>query len=196
MVDTVRTEVELLTIFQDGQADGSISAQDLRDFIISVKTLTPPAYAGLSSNLTNNLGAINTPEYIAFNTQDAISGITHSTTVSNTEVQFDRDGVYQLTFSAEVMTMPAGAAQNIFWFEHWNGTIWELMDDTTIFIDTDDNNIHPVTLSAVHPFSAPEKVRVGWQGTTTDTHLHVEAATANYPAAPSSRLIVAPLTLT
>lgn len=40
MVDTVRTELDLLTnLFQDGQADNSITAQDIRDFIVSVKYL-------------------------------------------------------------------------------------------------------------------------------------------------------------
>lgn len=38
MADTPRTSTDLLTnLFQDGQAAGSITAQDLRDFIVSVK---------------------------------------------------------------------------------------------------------------------------------------------------------------
>ena len=37
MVDTVRSESDLLTIFADLQAVGAITAQDVRDFIISVK---------------------------------------------------------------------------------------------------------------------------------------------------------------
>jgi|GEM_PF-5981950 len=37
MADTVRTRSDLLTnLFQDGQADSSITEQDMRDFIISV----------------------------------------------------------------------------------------------------------------------------------------------------------------
>jgi hypothetical protein len=37
MVDTVRTLEDLLTnVFQDGQADGSISAQDIRDLLVSI----------------------------------------------------------------------------------------------------------------------------------------------------------------
>ena len=35
MVDTVRTQAELLTIFMDGQAANSITEQDMRDFIVS-----------------------------------------------------------------------------------------------------------------------------------------------------------------
>jgi len=38
MVDTIRTETDLLTnIFQDGQAAGSITAQDVRDLIVSMR---------------------------------------------------------------------------------------------------------------------------------------------------------------
>ncbi len=41
MIDTVRTETQLLEgLFQDGQPISSISAQDVRDLIVSVKYLT------------------------------------------------------------------------------------------------------------------------------------------------------------
>lgn len=39
MVDTVRTVDELLAIFEDAQAAGSITAQDVRDFIVSSQFL-------------------------------------------------------------------------------------------------------------------------------------------------------------
>lgn len=40
MVDTVRTEADLLTtLFQDGQGAGEITPQDIRDFVVSVKYL-------------------------------------------------------------------------------------------------------------------------------------------------------------
>lgn len=45
MVDTVRTEPDLLdNLFQDGQADHSITAQDIRDLIVSVKYLNNHGY--------------------------------------------------------------------------------------------------------------------------------------------------------
>jgi len=45
MVDTARTSADLLAnLFQDGQAAGEITAQDLRDMILSVK----PSHGGLS----------------------------------------------------------------------------------------------------------------------------------------------------
>lgn len=40
MVDTARTQSVLLTqLFQDAQPNGAITAQDIRDFIVSINTL-------------------------------------------------------------------------------------------------------------------------------------------------------------
>ena len=39
MVDTVLTEAELLTLFRDGQGNQQLSAQDMRDYIVSAKYL-------------------------------------------------------------------------------------------------------------------------------------------------------------
>lgn len=39
MVDTVRTESELQTIFADGQPEASITPQDVRDFVVSSRYL-------------------------------------------------------------------------------------------------------------------------------------------------------------
>ena len=39
MVDTVRTEAQLQAIFADLQAEGSITAQDVRDFVVSSRYL-------------------------------------------------------------------------------------------------------------------------------------------------------------
>lgn len=42
MANTIRTEADLLNnIFPDNQADGSITAQDMRDFIVSARYLQP-----------------------------------------------------------------------------------------------------------------------------------------------------------
>jgi len=40
MADTIRTQNELLTqLFNDGQTNGSITAQDIRDFIVSIDSI-------------------------------------------------------------------------------------------------------------------------------------------------------------
>jgi len=44
MVDTVRTEAELQTIFADGQAEGAITPQDVRDLVVSSPYLANQAW--------------------------------------------------------------------------------------------------------------------------------------------------------
>ena len=45
MVDTVRTEIDLVTnVFQDGQPDDSITAQSMRDLVVSSKYLNGQAW--------------------------------------------------------------------------------------------------------------------------------------------------------
>ena len=49
MSDTARTPAELLAIFADGQAEGSITPQDMRDLIVSVQG----SYGGLEINVAD-----------------------------------------------------------------------------------------------------------------------------------------------
>ena len=53
MVDTVRTIPYLLSSeFQDGQVQGSISPQDIRDFIVTMQALTNPVVAANIQTVT------------------------------------------------------------------------------------------------------------------------------------------------
>lgn len=65
MVDTKRTSSDLLTnIFQDGQADGAISANDVRDLIVSM--LSPYGGGYMEGNATaTTINTIDTFEDVA-----------------------------------------------------------------------------------------------------------------------------------
>lgn len=80
MVDTVRTKSALLaSLFQDGQANGSITAQDMRDLIVTLF----PAYMGIyvsSSSLTTISGI------------DTYTKVLGTTTVTNKTDDMDDDG--------------------------------------------------------------------------------------------------------
>lgn len=53
MADTVRTKSYLLaSVFQDGQAAGSITEQDERDLVVSVDSWVGPAFVALTSGTT------------------------------------------------------------------------------------------------------------------------------------------------
>lgn len=196
MVDTVRTEVELLSIFADAQPAGSITAQDMRDLIVSVKTLTPPAYATLSIPTTVNASLADNNELVSWVTQDAINGITHSVSVDPSELTFDRNGTYTMTVSGHFMYMGGTSATARVWLEHHDGVAWELMEDATLTIGRDNNLITPFSFTFAHPFSAGHKLRVLWRTDSTQLHLHGEAATVDYPVSPAIRLSVAALVLT
>lgn len=62
MVDTVLTEAELLTLFRDGQGNQQLSAQDMRDYIVSAKYLNG---MGWEFHLDGQYTAPNPPRAIA-----------------------------------------------------------------------------------------------------------------------------------
>ncbi len=78
MADTERTLAQLLVIFQDGQAAGSISEQDMRDLIISLV----PAYGSMyiSTAIETVVAAQNTPLKALGTTTagDALRDFTHA----------------------------------------------------------------------------------------------------------------------
>jgi hypothetical protein len=72
---TPRTEADLLTnLFQDGQANNSITAQDMRDFVASTRYLQPLGwefrfdsfYTSGSPLALTDIGGAGTPEKITF----------------------------------------------------------------------------------------------------------------------------------
>lgn len=86
MADTQRTYVELLTqLFQDGQANGSITAQDIRDLIVSVG-------AGNQE--------FNTAVYDEFIT----AGVAIETATSAPNFSTFRDGIKAYAFPSNKMT--------------------------------------------------------------------------------------------
>jgi len=61
MVDTVRTQIELLTsLFQDGQNDAEITPQDMRDFIVSTYSRGRQVVIAQKSDLPTQVGGIIT----------------------------------------------------------------------------------------------------------------------------------------
>lgn len=74
MVDTVRTTTDLLTnLFQDGQAANSITAQDMRDLIVSMKT--PVGQFTLSASAATTISVAGT--YVKCAGSTTLSGLEH-----------------------------------------------------------------------------------------------------------------------
>lgn len=93
MVDTVRSGSDLLTtLFQDGQAAGAITPQDMRDLIVSVK----PPWGRISMTSLPNVSATtisNTTDYYA---------VAGTTALSAMYLNFDQPGSGQLRYTGTV----------------------------------------------------------------------------------------------
>lgn len=124
MADTSRTKADLLTnLFQDGQADGSITAQDMRDLIISLipstgsGRFTSPAVINITStgtftspssgtsSLNNNSADIDMPQdgrirYIGTVDRDFLFYVSISATVAGN----NQDLRFQLTKNGVAMS--------------------------------------------------------------------------------------------
>jgi len=110
---TARTEADLLTnFFQDGQANNSITAQDMRDLVASRfgKLEYPTAAAQLQSFVNQTASGVNDMNIVDLNTQHYIANITHSTTVDPSEITVVEDGVYDIVVSAMFWKTGGGTA--------------------------------------------------------------------------------------
>jgi hypothetical protein len=80
MVDTVRTQSDLLTaLFQDGQAAGAISEQDMRDLIVSLT----PDMAGYYWSSTSQTNVTSAGTYLK------AAGTTAGTTTPTSNLSYD-----------------------------------------------------------------------------------------------------------
>lgn len=92
MVDTPRTRAELLTIFADGQAAGSITPQDQRDYVVSV-----PRGGGFADY--GDLVTATTPITLVANTW---------TTLANDGAGASTNTAFLPTGVAQLMDLPSG----------------------------------------------------------------------------------------
>lgn len=194
MANLVRTEADLLTtLFQDGQANNSITAQDVRDFIVSVPTLTsttyPTAVAQLQSFTTQTAAAANTPYTIDFDTQHYIENVTHSIAVNPSEVTIAEDGVYVITVAANFYKVGGGTTIiSLFLQENIQGAGW-ITTSASVRRDVTANNVAGyASLGHVDRHIAGDKYRVVWIADDTNAKLQTFAAdtpAAGFPAIPS-----------
>ena len=140
MVDTVRTEAELQTIFADGQAEGAITPQDVRDLVVSSRYLANQGWEFvLDSAYTSG-----SPRAIAagIRTQVTIDGITETSahpvgsnfwnTTTNKLIPdgLNNFGIVRLAFTGQ----STAASVNRFEVElDVNGAAGVIFQDTAVF---------------------------------------------------------------
>ncbi len=109
MADTERSINDLLTtLFQDGQAAGAITPQDVRDMIVSIA----PSYGGMhiSSSAATTIAAVDTPTKASGTT--TISGtVRHISMPANNRLR--NDGTATRMFLIEASFSMTTASNNI-----------------------------------------------------------------------------------
>lgn len=106
MTDTIRTKSYLTaSVFQDGQAPGSISEQDERDFVVSADSWVGPAYQTLTSGTSITWATSGEKR------NNAKLTLAHNATLSITGAVEGAQGYLELTQDAtggRTFTLPAG----------------------------------------------------------------------------------------
>ena len=110
MVDTLRTKTELLTIFKDGQVDGSITPQDLRDLIVSIT----PAYGAMyfSSTVETVILLVNT-KTTALGTTTLITTPNQIDMPQNNRLRYTGDEPRTFIIDASISSTTAGNNKTI-----------------------------------------------------------------------------------
>ena len=131
---------------------------------------TKSVFAQLSSSVDQNPADTN-PTVITFNTQDAISGLTHSTTVNPGEITIDTTGIYFVSPQAQVGKTTGGTKVDfdMFWqIDRGSGFTDEV--NSNIKLTIKDPDITDVIVSAFTiELNAGDKIRAMQKTSTTGT---------------------------
>lgn len=120
---------------------GHVGKVDASTGFIQVEIiLLPLSIRGVFSDNADQTFTINISKAIAFNTNDILEGMSHSTSVKNEEITFDSAGVYILTIEPQYSITTGGGTNAI------NMYIQKSTDGGTSFTNIVDSNIK-VTVS-------------------------------------------------
>ena len=102
----------------------------------------PISIRGVFSDTADQTFTINVSKAVAFNTNDILEGITHSTSVDNEEVTFPSAGVYFVSIEPQYSRTSGGGTNAI------NMYIQKSTDGGTNFVNIDNTNIKVTVGSA------------------------------------------------
>lgn len=118
-------------------------------------------YAQLSSSV-DQLPADTNPVVITYNTQDAINGLTHSTTVNAGEITIDKAGIYFVSPQSQVGKDSGGVKVDFDMFlqvDRGSGFADEV--NSNIKLSIKDSDVTDVVLSAFHiKLEKDDKIRM------------------------------------
>lgn len=102
----------------------------------------PISIRGVFSDTADQTFTLNVSKPIAFNTNDILEGMTHSTSVENEEITFDSGGVYFVSIEPQYSRTSGGGTNAI------NMYIQKSTDGGTNFVNIVDSNIKVTVASA------------------------------------------------
>lgn len=160
------------------------SVSQINNSIISyVDNLVYP-HATLSSNLTQSINPINTPQLVNFTTNDDIEDIIHLTTGSNTSAVGIVDAGEYLFIVSAIADIATGAVPKHLqiWFRV-NGV--DVPNSNTLVAITNLNEEFTVAVAIYLDLEANDVVHLVMAGDATTVRLLATAKTAYSPATPS-----------
>ncbi len=130
MADTIRTLAYLIASeFQNGQPPGSISPQDMRDFLVSVAAGT----VSTSRTLTTGTTFLSTDRYIFSNQSAAIAYTLYASPVTNQMITVKdiagNAATYNITITGTIDGASSFVLNNNYAFVDliYNGTNWSVI---------------------------------------------------------------------
>lgn len=189
MTDTNRTLEELQEIFKDGQPANSISAQDIRDLVLSTST----AAAQFQSFITQSpsAGSPSAPQSATLEVETFNTNITHSTITNSEEIQVQIPGTYELTVGLSIWDGGGGGGILTAWIEEsTNGSPEWILTEDAVRRDGSNNRAGFAMVNHMDRHDVGDRFRVRWATDSANVSLFAFAPgvgthPANHPPVPS-----------
>jgi hypothetical protein len=143
-------------------------------------------YISLSTSAAQTVGSATTAYPVAFDTEDAKSGITHSNVTNNSRVTIAETGTYLFVFSA-IADCTAGDNRHL--------DVWFAVDGTAVAnsntrVEIATVNVEmTVAASALLTLTAGQYVQLMYRGDQTDVRM-VTTAAGSSPTRPASPAVI------
>lgn len=151
------------------------------------------ASAHISDDQTQSIAVAGTPQVVEFNTHDDVPiGITHSTTVDNSEIYFNATGRYAVTLSLEVHN-GSGTGEIYAWMQQTTdaGATWTTVANSAVIDSLSANTENVLLLVELYDaVSAGDGIRFLIEGDSTGLDLDHRVAVGDRPAVPSAMLAI------
>lgn len=141
-------------------------------------------FAELSDSTDQTFGSTGTAQSITFNTNDEISGITHSTSVDPENITIDTDGVYYLIAQPQIHAGAGASGYFHLWLQIDTGGGFADIANSNIEITLASNEENVGVLAETMSLDAGDKIRL--RASVGHTGIELDAQTpGGEPAIPS-----------